>query len=184
MRFVGQQIVQRLIPQPQLLEGHFHAPALLPLRLPTAAASRDDIEILQPLGQGVLTARPREPIRQQYEDSFGERLAVAPGCRDPVEDRPQSQLVEQVAGGAERPPAPGLRRGDLFTGHPAGRLLVGLQQAHQRVQMGRQQVFAAQVSDDPLAGLAVEAIGLDQAEVGVVTGLVGAQEHGRAGTLQ
>ena len=50
--------------------------------------------------------------------------------------------------------------------------------------MGRQQVLAAQVSDDPLAGLAVEAIGLDQAQVGVVTGLVGAQEHGRVGTLQ
>ncbi len=49
---------------------------------------------------------------------------------------------------------------------------------------GANRSLAAQAGDDSLAGLAVQAIRLHQAQVGVMTGLVGAQEHGRLGTLE
>ena len=48
-----------------------------PLRRPAAARGGDDVEVLQPLGQGVLAARPGQPVGHQREDALRERLAAA-----------------------------------------------------------------------------------------------------------
>jgi hypothetical protein len=75
-----------------------------------------------------------------------------------------------------------LRRRDLLAGDPRGIGLIGLQETHQSVQMESQQVLAADVQDDALAGLLALAEVLHQAEVLVAAmgGLDGAKEHGDA----
>ena len=85
-----------------------------------------------------------------------------------------------MAGDAHGAPSPGLRRGNLLGRNPGGIRLIGLQQAHQRVQVGGQKIFAPDVQDDALADLVTLAVAFHQAEIFVaaVGGFDGAEEHG------
>jgi hypothetical protein len=56
-----------------------------------------------------------------------------------------------------------------------------LQQAHQRIQVRGQQIFAPEMQDDALADLPGVAIILDQAEISVITGFGLAKEHRGSG---
>jgi hypothetical protein len=52
-----------------------------------------------------------------------------------------------------------------------------LQQAHQRIQVRGQQIFATEMQDNALADLPAVAIILDQAEISVITAFGLAKEH-------
>src|SRR5208283_132769 len=65
--------------------------------------------------------------------------------------------------------------------NPGGIRLIGLKQAHQRVQVGGQKILAPDVQDDALADLVTLAVAFHQAEIFVaaVGGFDGAEEHAR-----
>jgi len=65
--------------------------------------------------------------------------------------------------------------------NPGRRWLIGLQEAHQGVQVGRQQILPADMQDDALTDLAALAVVFHQAQVLVaaVGGFDGAQEQER-----
>ena len=83
-----QQIVQRLVPQPQLFEVHFDPPRRLPTRPPTTSLGGGDIEVLQPLGLQQTDQRIQmgaQPIAavEVSDDALLDILAVAEGL-DPA----------------------------------------------------------------------------------------------------
>ena len=117
----GQQIVQTLIPELQLIEPHFHPARLFPHRGPAAALGIAHIEILQPLRQGVLAAGPGEPIGQQRKDSSDNGWPWRSEWLTGVQNRAQREFVEQVSGDQDRSPRGGARSGDVVHGNPARR---------------------------------------------------------------
>ena len=163
--FLRRQIVQAPIPQLQLIEAHLDPSGEFPHRHPAAASRRAYMEILQPLRQRVLAARATEPVGKQGKDPLRQRLTVAPRSMTGIQDGPQREFLEQMAGDQDRSPRAGARSGNVIDGHPA-RIPVGLgQHSDQGIQMRSQQVLAPQMSYDPLLDLVLFAEGLHQAEI-------------------
>ena len=116
----------------------------------------------------MLAGRAGEPIGQQGKEALGEGLTVAEGRAACVQYRAQRQLLEQVAGHPNRSPGGGLRCGNVLAANPRRRGRVGLQEAHQGVQMRGQEVLPSEMSDDALPDLGALPVGLHQAQVLVV----------------
>src|SRR5271167_4042455 len=125
--FLRQKVVEGLVPQLQLLEADFHPPPRFPLRPPAAPGRVADVEVLQPGGQGVLTAGTGQTIGDQREDALRQRLAMAQRRAGAVQDRSQGQLVEQMARRQDRSPGPGLGGGELPHPHPPRCWFFGLE---------------------------------------------------------
>jgi hypothetical protein len=96
--FLGQQIVQALIPQLQLIEAYLDPAGLFPHRHPATALGRAHIEIFQPLRQRVLAARTAETVGEQGKDPLRQRLPMAPRSMTGIQDGAQRELFEQMPG--------------------------------------------------------------------------------------
>lgn len=94
--FLRQQIVQRLVPELQLVEADLHAARWFPDRRPATAGTRAEVVIFQPLRQGVLAARVCEAVGHQGKHAFRQRLAVPQLGPAGIQDRVQGQLLKQV----------------------------------------------------------------------------------------
>ena len=127
----------------------------------------------------MLTARPRQAIHQQREHPFREWLAMPQHSARAIQNGTQGEAVEQMSCYPNRSPSPSLRRRDFLRRDPRWSGLIRLQQAHQGIQVRRQQIFAAHIEHDALANLIALAVVLDQTQIFVaaVGGFDGAEEQ-------
>ena len=126
-------------------------------------------------GQGVFAGRPDQAIGDEDEGAVGVRnaslvVAFTRLAEEFVEDGSEPQLVEEGANDEGGPEGPGLK--DLDVGRLAGNDGVAAQDADEVGEEWLEEILAAEVGDDPLFDFAVEAEGLDDAEV-LVDGAVG-----------
>ena len=68
-----------------------------------------------------------------------------------TQEHAQQEFVEEVAGRQQGFPTPNPESRELSDAHPAERNLAASKQAHQAVQMGSEQIFAAEMGDHALA---------------------------------
>ena len=177
--FLRQQIVQGLIPQLQLLEAHFHPVRGFPLRFPATAWRGTDVELFQPGCQRMLAARTGEAIGQQRKEALREGLTVAERGAARIQHPVQRQLRQEVADHQQGSPSGSLGCGDVLATNPARGGGIGLQEAHQGVEMRSQEVLAPEVNDNALLDLRALAIGFNQPQILVVAAwrLDGADEQ-------
>ena len=149
---------------------HAHPTPLVPPGHKASALSIAEEIRLQPPRQPVLAAGMDQPAGDQHEGSI-RPWDHGPLSQKPIQQIPQSQLLEQRAHHQQRPPAEGLKDVDIavpLAFHFGG----AFQDTAQVGQYGGKQIATAQVGDDALLDLAVFAVGLDDAQV-FIEGTVG-----------
>ena len=157
------QPVQGSIPGVELLMMDPHPAALLPVRHETPPLPIADEIGLQPTRQPVLALGSGESIGHQHEGAVGIRDGLGTP-QDLIEQRPQSQLLEEVTKDQDRTPGGCVEDLDVLFRPPVDRRRP-FQHAPKLRQHGAEQILAAQIGDDALLDFAVLAVGFDHADV-------------------
>src|SRR6516225_2185058 len=130
-----------------------------------AAITSTDKIALQPLPQCVLAAGTAEPIGHQHQHSIGKR--ESPGLlhtvcfwRQAIQNVLQTQFAPQPARHQHRSPAGGKSRFNALGGRTAFSSLAAAQKLNQTLKMRCKEVFASQIGDDALFGMAVLPVSL------------------------
>jgi hypothetical protein len=194
LRLALEQLIERAVPLLQLtrLDPHSWRPAdrtrtiVAPCGQPPAAVAIADEVGLQPPRQAMFATRRGEPVGDQHQSAIAQRCRVAtaaPG--ELVERRLQPELAPQLERHQHGSPIPCPHRTDIRTADAAIGERLAVQQACQlaEIEMGGQQVLAAEIEDGAMTGLAVLAKGLDDPHLLVFDAFAAGgahhpQEHG------
>ena len=194
LRLALEQLIERAVPLLELtrLDPHPWRPAGLARKIvapcgqpATAVAIADEVG-LQPPRQAMFAARRGEPIGDQHQSAIAQRRRVATaGSGELVERRREPELVPHVAHHKHGSPIPRPDGMDILTSNATIGERLAVQQARQldEVEMGGQQVLAAEIEDGAMTCLAVLAKGFDDTHVLVLDAFAAGgahhpQEHG------
>ena len=109
----GHELIEGSVPGLQLAKVDTNPLVLVPLRNKPATLAVTDEVGLQPPRQAMFTRGVDQAIRNKHEGSVGKRHARGFAERL-IEDRPQSQLVEQGPNGEDGSPGGGVEDIEIF----------------------------------------------------------------------
>ena len=157
------ELIECAIPGVQLPGMHADPPVSVPVGNEASAQAIADEVALEPAGQSMFAGWLDESIGDQDEGPVSEGNTFG-FAEQGVEDRPESQLVEQGTDDEDWSPVGGIdyARDGRIDGLDAG------VSSEEPLKLGEdldEEIFATEIGDDALLDLAVIAIGFDDADV-------------------
>ena len=125
----------------------------------------------------MLAAGADQAVRDQDERAIRQRDPGLAGRLEAIEDGVEIELTPERPQGQHRPPVPGGGRLDVIRADVSWLGRLAGEQLNEAIDMGREEVFTAEVEDGAMLALAVLAVRLDQAEVLVKGVAFGSDPH-------